>query len=207
MLKVMSILGAGTLAVSALWGFLLIAAPSLPTQPPADKVGPALAVRDLKPRGVVEQPRAAALPETLRVKMVKPVPQPAMVEPAPQIATVAPAPQPATIQSTRQPEAVPPVVATPVVMLSPTPPGGTESPPAGTESPTAASENPQEPDEIQDVADRGSDLVGAAKPMPIPKPRPSVGQVRTPRCTRNRSYNAATQTYRGFDGVMHRCRS
>jgi hypothetical protein len=181
MLKVLSVLGAGTLAISTLWGFLFIAAPSLPTQPPADKIGPALTIRDSKPRGVVEQPRTTAtVPETRRVTTVKLAPQPEPMPPV--VATPA-------VKLAPQPEPMPPVVATPAVMVSPTPPGGTE--------------NPQEPEAMQVALDRGNDLVGAAKPRLMP----SVRQDRAPRCTRNRSYNAATRSYRGFDGVVHRCRS
>jgi outer membrane biosynthesis protein TonB len=159
MLKVAAALGAGTLAILVLWGFLLIAAPSVPV-PPAGKIGSALAMRDPKLRDVTEQPHTTTIPAPQSVATVKPAAQP---EPVPIPAPVATQPPPT------------PIPAGPV-------------------------ESPQEPDATQVASDTVDEPNGAAQPTPVER------QSHAAHCTRYRTYSAATQSYRGFDGVVHPCR-
>ena len=171
MFKFMTVIGAGTLAVLAVWGFVIIAAPSVSLRPPADKVASTPPLRDPKLRDVTAQPHTTAVPVISRIAPVVP-PAP----PAPVIATAQPKPDPS------------PVAAAPVTPPSPTA--------------TAEAENPQEPAATQVAADPANDPVGVIEPAPEPTGR----QAHAAHCTRYRTYNAATQSYRGFDGVVHPCR-
>jgi hypothetical protein len=198
--KLLGVIGAGALAVVALWAFILIAAPSMPTSVPADKTATASPLRDPKLRDVTEQPHTRAIAEIPPAPKVKPTTT------APAGPTAAPATNAAAAPAV---PASPPIPAfapmpAPVPPLQPMPalvqgPAGTVDPPAPV--PPATVDNTPEPDAGQAAADPANDPVGAA-PAAVPLER----QGHSARCTHYRTYNAATQSYRGFDGVVHPCR-
>jgi len=182
LLKVFSALGSVALGASGLWGFLTIATPTLPAPEQVAKVQLAPQVQEVK------RPIAVAMPWP---------PAPLTAQPAPVAETA--------LKAAPAVETAPELPATPAVVRTPTPPGGTEAPMAAT--------TPGDGAALDQVA--GSDPVAEdnsqsdASPVVAPgdeaKPRAAVGQARSPRCTRNKSYNPATRSYRGFDGVVHPC--
>jgi hypothetical protein len=183
MVKVLAFIGAGTLALMAFWVFIIIAAPNLPTQPPAEKIGStekidaAQATPAPKLRDVTAQPHTTAVATTTPAAPVKPA---AQTQPVPVPAPVAvPAPAATT------PAAPAPAATTPAAPDPATP---------------EATGTPTEPDPEQVASEPLEDPADAAAPAPSARPRHSAN------CTRYRTYDAATQTYRGFDGLVHPCR-
>ena len=158
--RILAAIGAGALAILALWGFLFIVGSSLPSEPPPNKIGPDLTMRDPKVRDVTEQPRTIARPETGPF---------------------------ATTKITAQPGPVPSPATTVPGAPSPIPPRPLES--------------PQKPVQAQ-VASSPAD-----EPTGVIQPAPAARQSRASRCTQYRTYDAETQSYRGYDGLVHPCRS
>ena len=93
----------------------------------------------------------------------------------------------ATTKIAAQPGPVPPPVTTVPAALSPIPPRPLEG--------------RQEPAQAQVVPGPLDETVGAVQPASRAR------QGRAPRCTRNRTYDAETQSYRGYDGLLRPCRS
>lgn len=117
---------------------------------------------------------------------------------------------------TAQPHAAPAVTAAAPPPASPAaPPPATPTPPAPApdalspapaQAPDAPAPAPvQAPDATQPP---GAPEVAAAPDDPAAaQPAPGPGQKHAAHCTRYRTYDAATQTYRGFDGLVHPCRT
>ena len=185
MLKLSSVLGVGILTILAVWGFMVVAAPG---PPPVDNTASTPARQESKLRDVTTVPHTTAVVPTTAAPAVRVAPVTRAIPMAP-----APAPVPAAPVAT-----VPALAAAPV----PTPPGADEGPPQPTGTQVAA-DTTDDPVEADDPVD-GADPVAA--PAPDQPPTVSKRTRRSANCTRYRTYNAATQTYRGFDGVTHPCR-
>lgn len=177
LLKLFSALGSVALGASGVWGFLTIATPTLPPQPAPAKIQLAPPVQP------TIRPIAMAMPWPPATPVAQPAPAPGpAAQPVPVMQAL---PQVPAIQATAEPA----------------------SPPDGAALLQVAASAPSD-------GEAGDTAIEADVQQPAPEVRAPVGvarqrsvgrQVRVPRCTRNKSYNAATHSYRGFDGVVHPC--
>lgn len=191
LVKLASVIGAGTLVVLALWGWVLIAAPRV--QPlPVERAGAAAPVSAPKLRDVTAQPHTTSPPQFQSIAA-----KPAPIPPA------APAPLPAAAAAPVAVAAPVPVVPTtrdigPAAAPAPAapapPPPGAEDTPRGADVAQGAAE--PDPGPADDAPDTAAPAAAAGAPAP-----------HSARCQRYRTYNPTTQTYRGFDGVVHPCRA
>jgi hypothetical protein len=138
---------------------------------------------------LIAVPNVPQQPPGDKTSMAPSTPEPKLrdVTAQPRITTI-PATQPvATIKPALQPE---PVVPTPVATASMTP------------SPMSAGvvESPQGPDLTPVASDPAHEPGGTEQPPPLGR------QSHAANCTGYKTYNAATQSYRGFDGAIHPCR-
>lgn len=199
LVRLASIIGAGTLVVLALWGWVLIAAPSVPNLSPGDKTGTAAIPAGPKLRDVTAQPHTTSPPQVVSITPAKPPAKPATT--AAPVAAPVPAAAPATSPSSA-PVAAP--VLVPAAPAAPVPAPTTRdiAPVPATPAPAApdAAEKPNDPDVAQAAPDPADD------PAPDTT-QPAAGSAHSARCQRYRTYNPTTQTYRGFDGVTHPCRA
>jgi len=175
--RILAAIGAATLAILAFWSFLLIIAPSMPTMPEPDKASAAAPMRNPALRDVSEQPHTAV---TAAV-------QPPAPPPAPGPSPIRPLPSPA-------PAATLPAVPSPV------PAATVPAAPAPAASASAAPlPSPQGSAGRRFLVDEGDAATGAVDAVPL---RP---QRRSSNCTRYRTYDPQTQSYRGYDGLVHSC--
>ena len=66
---------------------------------------------------------------------------------------------------------------------------------------------PRPPQSSQDPVQADAASTPADEPTGVIQPAAVPRRSGAPRCTRNRTYDAETQSYRGYDGLMHPCRS
>jgi outer membrane biosynthesis protein TonB len=176
MQRFFAIVGAGMLGVIALWLALVWFAPQTPTQPP-----------------VQESSRGSPADVAPKLRDVTVDPAPATV---PKVDSPAAAPKndtrAATAAPTTIPEAAPPSPpAQPQTQATPRP----EPAP----SPQAAPSPEMPADEETATVGTTEDEAAPARPE-TRFPRGSAG------CTRYKTYNPQTQTYRGYDGIVRPCR-
>ena len=199
LVRLASIIGAGTLVVLALWGWVLIAAPSVPNLLPGDKTGTAAIPAGPKLRDVTAQPHTTSPPQVVSITPAKPPAKPATS--AAPVAAPAPAAAPATSPppvSVAAPSVVPPPPAVPAPALTTRDIAAVPTTPAP--AAPGAEEKPNDPE----VAQAAPDPVDDAAPDTT---QPAGSSAHSARCQRYRTYNPTTQTYRGFDGVTHPCRA
>jgi len=206
-LKFFAAIGAGFLATLTFWGLLVVVTPSVPA-PPAGKIDPVTTSRDSndsKVRDVTDQPHTTAAPQVQPATAPEvaappaPRPQPAMAaeaaaapEPHPQLAAEAAA----ALEPHPKPEAVAEAAASP----APRPrPATTTAAPSPILSGAAERRQQSAPRQFASEG-RADDSTEAIQPMREGR------QPHAARCTRYRTYDEVTQSYRGYDGLIHPCR-
>ena len=89
------------------------------------------------------------------------------------------------------------ITAQPGPILSPV----TTVPAARSPIPPRPPESSKDPVQAETASSPAEEPTGVIQPAQVPQR--SLAR----RCTRNRTYDAQTQSYRGYDGLMHPCRS